>query len=48
MATYALLDCSVDGQYGGRAPGARSLSPVEQKILIGLLHRIGDGDDNFA
>jgi MarR family transcriptional regulator, lower aerobic nicotinate degradation pathway regulator len=24
------------------------LSPVEQKILIGLLHRIGDGDDNFA
>jgi transposase-like protein len=24
MATYALLDCSVDGQYGGRAPGARS------------------------
>jgi DNA-binding MarR family transcriptional regulator len=24
------------------------LSPVEQKILIGLLHRIGDGDDEFA
>jgi DNA-binding MarR family transcriptional regulator len=24
------------------------LSPPEQKTLMDLLHRIGDGDDNFA